>query len=492
MKLIVLVPSPEYLNNAGARIRYDRIAPRLAERGVELTMQEIGGFAPDTTGADVVIVSKCHDPVAIVVAAMLAGRGILVGVDLFDDYFSRPEDSRMARYRTWLSQMLAECDFALCSTEAMAAVARTYRPDIAAHVMNDPAPEPAIDLSAVLGRKLREVQERRSMTVAWFGVGDNPHFPVGLRDIANFNGALQELGRSGLDVGLRVLTNRRALGPQGLELLANLPLRTSIAEWSEEREIELLERAFAVFLPVNSQPFSKAKSLNRAITALSFGCQVLSVGHPLYEKLDPLIYRDADELIGDLEQGTMRLSPKRMTTYRRLMKKFASPEGEASAFVDFLSKFRRRKPDTSPLVVLHGHSTSGAAHKLVQRLGGLSVASPACRTGLGFDVVFKATATGLSMEVSEKAVQRVKPKGGKLARIADAAASGWLEPTDDRAIAAHRAIKMPDVSLPLQLASYRGWLEEMRDRMTATFGPCRFIISEMSNLPFSPGEPAAA
>jgi hypothetical protein len=487
MKLVVLVPSSRYLNNAGARIRYHRIAPKLAALGTELTLQDIQAFAPETTDADVVIVSKCHDPVSIVAAAILAERGILVGVDLFDDYFSQTGDSRLTRFRTWLDQMLAHCNFVLCSTQAMVEIADRYRPGIAAHLMNDPAPDLRLDdLPQILARKLRQVGERLRISVAWFGVGDNPHFPVGLYDLANFGGMVQELLRSGLEVDLRVLTNRRSLTAQGLELLRNLPVRTAIEEWSEEAETELLASSFVAFLPVSAQPFSRAKSLNRAMTALSSGCQVLSAGYPLYEKLDSLIYRDVALFIDDLARGTMRLSSKRLPVYRRLMNKLASPDGEASRLVEFLAGIERGAPHDGRLVVMHGHSTSGAAHKLVQRVGGLSVASPSCMTGLAFDVVFKATAAGLAMQVSGKAVRRVRPVLGKLVPVSDGPGGSSLEMTDARSTAPSRAaFRSDELPVPFQLAAYRSWMDEMRTRITSAFGPCRFIVSEMSPLPFS-------
>jgi hypothetical protein len=486
MKLVVLVPSSEYLNNAGARIRYRRVAPQLAARGVELTLQDIHAFAPDKTDADVVLVSKCHDPVSIVAAATLAERGIVVGVDLFDDYFSQDGDSRMARYRTWLGQMLERCSFVLCSTEAMACIADRYRPGIPAHVMNDPASELRLDdLPQILDGKLRQLKDRGSIRVAWFGVGDNPHFPIGLQDLADFGGTLQELLRSGLDVELRVLTNRRSLTARGLELLGKLPVRTTVDEWTEEGEAELLKSAFVAFLPVNGQPFSRAKSLNRAITALTSGCQVISSGYPLYAKLDPLIYRDVRRFMDDLAQGTMRLSSERLPVYRELMNEVASSDAEASRLADFLAGLERGRSDEGTLVVLHGHATSGAAHKLVQRVNGLSVASPSCMTRLGFDVIFKATATGLAMHVSEKAAKRVRPVRGKLVPAPELADEKLLELVDDRSAASREIVKMDELPVAFQLASYHAWMDEMRKRVTAAFGPCSFIISEMSPLPFS-------
>jgi hypothetical protein len=488
MKIVVLVPSLEYLNNAGARIRYRRIAPRLAERGIELKLEDINEFAPESAEADVVIISKCHDPLSIVVAATLAHRGTLVGVDLFDDYFSQRGDSRMSRFRLWLDQILSSCDFVLCSTEAMAGIADQYRPGISVHVMNDPASDPRLDeLRQILTRKLRQVREDRRISVGWFGVGDNPYFPIGLHDLACFGGVLEELLRSGMDVQLRVLTNPRALTAYGLALLQKLPVRSVVEEWTEEAEQELLASTFVAFLPVNAQPFSTAKSLNRAVTALTSGCQVLSAGYPLYERLGPLIYRDAAQLMENLAQGTMRLSPERLPVYRQVMETLASAEAEASRLADFLTSLEHGTPEDDTLVMLHGHSTSGAAHKLVQRVNGLSIASPYCHTRADFDVIFKATATGLAMQVSKKAARRLKPH--RRSPVPDSGTSGdsFLEVRSDGSTVPSNdsMAKIDEVSLPLQLASYRTWMEEMRTRVTAAFGPCRFIVAESSRLPFA-------
>src|SRR5262245_60762119 len=105
MKVHVLVPSEEYKNYAGARIRYGRLQPRLAKLGIKLTLQDIAEFDPDRAACDALIISKCHDARALVAAAAVANRGRLVGVDLFDDYFSQEADSRLSRFRLWLRQL---------------------------------------------------------------------------------------------------------------------------------------------------------------------------------------------------------------------------------------------------------------------------------------------------------------------------------------------------------------------------------------------------
>ncbi|HZU51293.1 MAG TPA: hypothetical protein VE968_05380, partial [Sphingomicrobium sp.] len=172
MKLTVLIPSEEYRNNAGARIRYGRIAPELERHGVRLTFEDISKFDARTVNCDLLLVSKCYDARSLVAAEILSRRGLRVGVDLFDDYFSQIGDSRMVRFRGWLRQMLARSDFALCSTLAMQKVIERYAPSVAVHVLNDPAPP--IDearLAAILREKRDEARASGRLKLAWFGVG---------------------------------------------------------------------------------------------------------------------------------------------------------------------------------------------------------------------------------------------------------------------------------------------------------------------------------
>lgn len=487
MRIAVLIPSADYSKYAGARIRYGRIAPVLADRGIDLMLHDIADFRATEFDADILIISKCHDSRSLVAAAAMAERGCRVGVDLFDDYFSQTGDSRLARFRNWLTQILRHCRFGLCSTKAMARVIGEYRPELPVHVMNDPAADWQIErLPEILAFKRKQSLASRRLIVAWFGVGDNPNFPVGLHDLAAFGGKLRDLTMTGMDVALRVLTNARALTAEGLAELDQLPVRTTIDEWSEDRERALLEEAFAAFLPVNLQPFSAAKSLNRAVTALTAGCQVLSVGYPLYSQLDSLIYRDAELMLADLERDSLRLSAARIGIYRDAMESFASASKEGEKLIEFLSKVDAAEPSDGTLALIHGHGANGAAHKMVRALNGLSIASPYCTETLAFDVIFKGAPKGLSMFVSERAAQRLRPEisskkypapiigGAKFLEIADG----------ERASAGELPIDWSASALPFQLATYGETMQEIRTRIAAAFGPCRTIVSETSQLPF--------
>ena len=487
MKLSVLVPSAEYKGYAGARIRYGRIAPALEGCGIELALQDIAQFDPQAADCDILLISKCHDARSLVIAAILSAKGCLVGVDLFDDYFSQSGDSRLSRYRSWLGQLLQACDFALCSTPAMAAIADRYRAGVRTYVMDDPAPETdAAGLAQTLARKVADLNERRRIRVAWFGVGDNPFFRVGIDDLAAFGGYLGELAQGPLGVDLTVLTNERALTADGLSELSKLPVAANVELWTEDRECTLLEEAHVAFLPVGTQNFSTAKSLNRAVTALSAGCQVLSAGHALYEPFDPLIYRDPVQLRTDLGRGSLRFSAERVGVYRDLLEKFADAEIKAAGLVDFLASLTRPQQPDGPLTLVHGHATNGAAHKMVQAAGGISVASPYSTVALGYDVVFRDGAGGLSMFVSEKAARRLSPDAQRRLKPAgsindrpflEVVAKG----SSSRGSKADVSVDMP---LPMQLATYRLSMSEIRRNMTETFGAGRILLSEQSPLPF--------
>ena len=122
MRVSILVPSDEYRNYAGARIRYGRLQPQLAQLGVSLQLEDVASCRPDQSECDVLLISKCHDARSLIAAAGVSRREKLVGVDLFDDYFSQFADARLFGFRNWLNQLLPICNFALCSTEAMAKV----------------------------------------------------------------------------------------------------------------------------------------------------------------------------------------------------------------------------------------------------------------------------------------------------------------------------------------------------------------------------------
>lgn len=489
MKVVILVPSREYKGNAGARIRYGRLAPLLADHGITLSLEDVAHFDARTAECDVLVVSKCHDARSLLLAETLARGGTRIGVDLFDDYFSQRSDSRLIRLRQWLRQFIEICDFAMCSTEAMASVITSYRRRLPVHVLNDPAPNLNCEwLSDILAKKLSDARSAQEMRICWFGIGDNPYFPVGLTDLSAFAGTIARLAGHDFAVHLSILTNVRALDAARLSKISQLPLPATVEEWSEARENELLRRSLVCFLPVNAQSFSAAKSLNRAITAMSAGCQILSAGYSLYAPLEPLIYRDADSFLEDLSDGSLRLSASSIDDFRKRVDTVASPHREASALVAFLQGLGRQantRADAAPTYLIHGFATNGPAHALAKTLGALSVRSPFCAAQLDFDVIFRAQPGGeLEMHVSDGALPRLRPElRARAAAIPKPVGNSkfWMisqsggtpDPT-----------AWTEMSLPLQLALYPSMMEHIQERLKEGFGIGRFVISETSPLPF--------
>jgi hypothetical protein len=489
MKLSVLVPSEEYKNYAGARIRYGRLAPELERNGIVLTLDDVATFMPGQDEASALLISKCHDARALVAAAAAYERGRLVGVDLFDDYFSQLEDSRLGRYRLWLKQLLGTCHFALCSTPAMADVVQHYRAGLPVHIVNDPAPRAnGAELCEVLAAKLAKARRELKLRVAWFGVGDNPHFRVGISDLAAHGAVLQTLASGGMDVELTVLTNARALTAEGLAFIRQMPVRTHVIEWTEEGEREHLATAFACFLPVNAQRFSAAKSLNRAVTALSAGCQVISAGYPLYASLGDLIYRDPLSLLSDLRRGSMKHSPAGLDKFHAILDAFASAPNEADRLSKFLGQLQTpSQTDSGPIALVHGHATSGAAHKSVRALNGLSVGSPYCAAELGFDVMFRPSRDQLVMLISDQASKRIpasiRPPLQPTRNIANR--RFWIVPEGGEVQGDSQLARWDSAPLPFQLATYESTMAQIAERLENAFGPCRIFISESSPLPFT-------
>ena len=113
MKLLVVVPSKDSLYSAGTRIRYLRLSNALAQRGCALEVLPIDQLDGASVSADAVVISKVMTVRSIVLARRLRQRGVRVGVDLFDDYFSQKRLSGTQPQQIWLSQLVGQLDFAL-------------------------------------------------------------------------------------------------------------------------------------------------------------------------------------------------------------------------------------------------------------------------------------------------------------------------------------------------------------------------------------------
>lgn len=398
MKICVVVPTKQYLGQAGARIRYGRIQDVLGAHDTEMETEIIDNFRRDTHFPyDVYLLSKCYDARSVALAASLVERGKLVGIDLFDDYFSQIRDSRLTHLREWLRTMGRFLDFVLCSTPRLRTVSAAYFPALPCHVLNDPFGSLDADAIGQLSRdKVERMRASRTIRIGWFGMGDNPYFSVGLQDLVAFGPSLNRVRDRGYDVRLSILTNARALTAPSLEALRWLSVPYMLDEWTEEKEQAQIADSDACFLPVNGQSFSVVKSLNRAISTLTGGAQVLSCGYPLYAPLGSFLYRDPVTLVSDIEAGRPAVRAETIPALLNMLDQWANPQVEAANFHGFLQELlaaRSKRPASAAgpqygtIGLIHGRRSSGSAHKLAQRLGHFSIGMPFSAPSLNYDVV---------------------------------------------------------------------------------------------------------
>jgi hypothetical protein len=392
--------------------------------------------------------------------------------------------------RLWLKTLKSKLDFLLCSTPEMRDLGVSLVPKIPAHVMNDPAPPLAtVSLQDTLNRKLETAHNTRVLRILWFGIGDNPHFAVGLSDLVAWAPELARLRDKGFQIQLDILTNKRALTNDTLVMLRHLPIEAGVEEWNEARETELLSESFACFLPVNAQNFSIVKSLNRAVTALCAGTQVLSVGYPLYSPLKELVYREPLKLLADLEVGQPLLRGETIGQLSELLRQWADPELESHAFAAFLGNLTQRPPfPRSPYTaVIHGLSSPPHAHKFAQRAHALSVASPFYRGKLNFDVKFEFAeeGEGLRVLVSEKQLGLLEVETRKLMSHHGRVVDTIMHTLDIRALGLAPLTNIPSELIRAPMVStllYAEVMGEVRKTLDHLFPSVRCYISEIDAL----------
>lgn len=402
MKVGIVIPSDSFLTSAGVRIRYERFKECLGDGDVEIeyiTLQQMVDLS--SAEYDALIFVKTFEISALLHARRFARAGVTIGQDIFDDYFSQFGDPRLRRFRNWLGYMAPVTDFLLCSTDRVARVVESYVPGVSAAVLDDPVSgfDPFM-LADLTQRKIEHALATRTLSVAWFGIGDNPYFRVGIADLASTAGVLADLQNRGWNVSLRIITNRRPFNGTGAEALRRLSVPWEVVEWTEEVEVRELRAAFLAVVPVSCQSFSRAKSLNRAITALNAGCQVLNVGFPLYSPLSKLVYFSVEDLIRDLDAGECRINERSIATIFDSFREHANVYVAANKLKSTIAEAcagtgERRAHQFTCLINGEGSKIDG--HKIIGKFfsgqkgsarGGISVGTPFSNPNWNYDLRF--------------------------------------------------------------------------------------------------------
>ncbi|MEE2635256.1 hypothetical protein DD556_17330 [Phaeobacter sp. JL2872] len=501
MRICAIIPNDDWRQTAGVRIRYDRMRGALANHGIGFDLHSIESVLQEATPAyDTYLLCKCHDARSLALAARLKAAGRRLGVDVFDDYYSDNRDSSFVHLRNWFAQISIQADFFLCATNRMKQRLTALSPQVPCHVMNDPADSwNQADLAARLDSSSRISLQNRTLQIGWFGIGDNPYFQLGLDDLTAHGDLLRQCRTYGFEPHLHILTNRRALTPARLEGISRLGVPNVLEEWSEAREAKLIANSLLCFLPVNGQPFSTAKSLNRAVSVLTGGAQVLSANFPLYDVLDDFIYRDIGELLKDLQAGQLKMRSERLDEFDRKMTQLGSAEAEAGALNDFLSAVTSATPSepgrkTGPVFVVHGKQSPAPVHQQLQRQGLLSVSTPRSqRSKLPHDVTVKPliqTAKGTRIRIEFSTAGCAALSGNWSERVIHPHPDKppyldlFSEDMSDLGLALHPGLLAPPQVPPSalqELASYSQDMTVVREILNLLFDQPELILSELAS-----------
>jgi len=471
MKLIVVIPAPAHLKTAGVRIRYRRLETNLAGLGHSLEIVPIDELAQLDLPQAIYLISKVYDARGLMLMAKLKADNQIVGVDFFDNYFTQLSDARLTGQREWLRQIGGLIDYALCATPAMKGLLEQFVPGIPLHIVNDPYDGFDPDaLSRRLHDKTEAARFMRTLQLAWFGIGHNGYFPVGLSDLFAYRDHLAAFRTSGYSVRLTIISNMAGQPVDRYAMLSRLQIPYDIVEWSEAEETDLIARSHLCFLPVNGQNFSTVKSLNRAISALSGGSQILSGGFPLYKNLGNFVYRDATRFLHDLDIDRLALRSETVPALAYLLQEIGDPQVEAAALGRFLACLLPTKREMEKTLVVHGRQTTGPVHKFAQRLGHLSVGTPFSPPGLNYDVLYRLR--------NGAAEVRLGPAG------VEALPDAWLDRLINISGERMQVIPLSEVMDTSQLLLLLETGTKSRIRAWATYGPIMALISEANTRLF--------
>lgn len=477
MHLVIILPSAEHASTAGVRIRYERLADVLAAQGARFSIIAYADLDQLEVPPTAVIFCKVYTFGAIATMARLVSEGVLVGCDIFDDYFSQTERPNLARYRRWLALAVSHLDVAIVSTPIVADLVHKISA-IPVFVMPDTLePTDISALRAALDEKLAAARASGVIDVVWFGIGHNPHFHVGLDDLISTGERLAELERSGWSVRLRIVTSLSSLTGGRAAMLARLPVPWTIESWTLESEAAALDEALIAYLPVSGHAFGRAKTLNRAVTAARRGCQLLSIGYPLYEALEPFVYRSPARLVDDLSTETLAIRSDTVGAALQRLSDVGDRITVTRALVATLTRLGRERREATTTVAIQGLSSETIVDKAT-----IVMRAPFSRTKVVSDIQprYNALKGHYDLWVSRRILDKLIERTPELAVTAVGKGSAYRLPSEFSIVDA----ELPEVmsASGLDRSAYLKIIEFCRRAVERLLPTATMVILERDSL----------
>ena len=324
-------------NTASARLRAYLPCRYLREKGWDCEMYRPGN-KPEY---GLVVFQKCYAEEDIALAKELKSNGTVTVFDLCDNHFYNPTGSEALAARAGrLRRMIETADFVTVSTPEIGKLV----PDRETTVIDDAVEMPpyhALKRAYVQGKTWIKKRFNPVFDVVWFGTAGSETPRFGMVDLTRVRAALEQLNRQ-LPLRLTVISNskeafaRYATG-------ASFPTR--YYEWRRDTFAYLLSVQDVCIIPVDPNPFTRCKTSNRLVTALSLGLPVVADPIPSYEAFAGCIKT------GDWEKNLRHYAlhagerKKDVQNGRKFIGSRFSQEAITAQWADFLERtFREKLP----------------------------------------------------------------------------------------------------------------------------------------------------
>lgn len=276
---------------ASARIRCLSPLSELRARGYQI---ELFDDARCSTYRAVVY-SKLYDDATYREAAALKARGTRIILDLCDNHFYNPSAwGPLIKARDELLRMLALADYVVTSTETLAEVVRTAKPDVCSITVIGDAVE--IEIKEEFTSMWRRWWHRRQLTylldaikgeqeegrtpLVWFGIHGGPNAPYGMLDLLKIRQCVEGLN-SQFPLSLTVISNS---WHKYFKVIRPWTIPTRYIPWSANTFLTALRAHAIAVIPISSNPFTQCKTNNRLVTALQAGVAVVGDSIPSYDE----------------------------------------------------------------------------------------------------------------------------------------------------------------------------------------------------------------
>jgi len=242
-----------------------------------------------------VVYSKLYDDVTYREAAALKTRGVRIILDLCDNHFYNPSAwGPLIKARDELLRMLALADYLVTSTETLAKVVRTVKPDVRSITVIGDAVEIEIKeeftsmwrrwwhrrLLAQLLATIEGENKQGRTPLVWFGIHGGPNAPFGMLDLLKIRQCVEGLNGQ-FPLSLTVISNS---WHKYFKMIRPWAIPTRYIPWSANTFLTALRAHAIAVIPISSNSFTRCKTNNRFVTALQAGVAVVGDSIPSYEE----------------------------------------------------------------------------------------------------------------------------------------------------------------------------------------------------------------